>query len=281
MKGLTERVREMAREILAGTQPLPFGICRFEEVQPCLECRALSRIPPQAASVLVCLFPYYTGEQERNISRYAMVRDYHHVAGEYLERFCEALRQEFSEHRFEAFTDNSPIREVRAALCAGLGLRGRNGLVLHPTYGSYLFIGEVVTDLVLEPDSPMQPLECCNCQRCLQICPAGALQPDGSVQLDLCRSHITQKKGELTPWEIQQIQQGGLIWGCDLCNDVCPMNQGVPLTPVPEFLSSVIPVFDSENAVELLKERAFGYRGKKTILRNLSILEEEQKEDEG
>ena len=267
----TGKVKEIASNILSGKEAFPFGICSFEQILPCLECRAKQRIPQDAASVLVCLFPYYTGEhKERNISRYAMVTDYHMIAGEYLNRFCKALQEVFPQNQFEPFTDNSPIREVSAAFHAGLGRRGKNGLILHPKYGSYVFIGEVVTDLVLQPDQPLNPGECIGCGKCQKVCPQGALQSDGSVCLERCRSHITQKKGELTDWEIGQIQDGGLIWGCDICNDVCPMNQEAKvLTPVPEFLESAVAVLDAQTAERLLKTRAYNYRGKKTILRNI------------
>lgn len=246
----TGKVKEIASKILSGKEAFPFGICSFEQILPCLECRAKQRIPQDAASVLVCLFPYYTGEhKERNISRYAMVTDYHMIAGEYLNRFCKALQEVFPQNQFEPFTDNSPIREVSAAFHAGLGRRGKNGLILHPKYGSYVFIGEVVTDLVLQPDQPLNPGECIGCGKCQNVCPQGALQSDGSVCLERCRSHITQKKGELTDWEIGQIQDGGLIWGCDICNDVCPMNQEAKvLTPVPEFLESTVAVLDAQIA---------------------------------
>lgn len=272
----TNIVKKLAEKILCGTSPLPFGICRFEQVLPCIECRALARIPQNASSVLCCLFPYYTGEHpERNISRYAMVTDYHMVAGEYLQKFCEALQTQFPEHHFAAFTDNSPIREVTAAFLAGLGQFGKNGLLINPEYGSYVFIGEVVTDLVLQPDAPMTQSQCMGCGKCLQACPRGALQENGSVVLERCRSHITQKKGELTDWEIEQIREGGLIWGCDICNDVCPMNRTAKkLSPIPEFVQSAVPVFDKENATLLFKSRAFNYRGKKTITRNIDLLEE-------
>ena len=274
MQQNTELVRALAAQILCGTEPFPFGICTFAEVQPCLNCRAAQRLPSEAASVLCCLFPYYTGDwPQRNISRYAMVSDYHRIAGEYLERFCQALSKRFPDQSFAWFTDNSPIREVRAAFHAGLGRQGKNGLLLHPVYGSYVFIGEVVTDLALLPDRPLDPPDCIGCGKCQRICPQGALQPDGSIDLDRCRSHITQKKGELSDDEIAQIRAGGLIWGCDLCNDVCPMNRDARrLTPVPEFLSSVQPVFDEQLAQEMLKDRAFNYRGKKTILRNIALL---------
>lgn len=277
----TGKVKEIASKILSGKEAFPFGICSFEQILPCLECRAKQRIPQDAASVLVCLFPYYTGEhKERNISRYAMVTDYHMMAGEYLNRFCKALQEVFPQNQFEPFTDNSPIREVSAAFHAGLGRRGKNGLILHPKYGSYVFIGEVVTDLVLQPDQPLNPGECIGCRKCQNVCPQGALQSDGSVCLERCRSHITQKKGELTDWEIGQIQDGGLIWGCDICNDVCPMNQEAKvLTPVPEFLESAVAVLDAQIAEKLLKTRAYNYRGKKTILRNIQLLEGANEDD--
>ena len=277
----TGKVKEIASNILSGKEAFPFGICSFEQILPCLECRAKQRIPQDAASVLVCLFPYYTGEhKERNISRYAMVTDYHMIAGEYLNRFCKALQEVFPQNQFEPFTDNSPIREVSAAFHAGLGRRGKNGLILHPKYGSYVFIGEVVTDLVLQPDQPLNPGECIGCRKCQNVCPQGALQSDGSVCLERCRSHITQKKGELTDWEIGQIQDGGLVWGCDICNDVCPMNQEAKvLTPVPEFLESAVAVLDAQIAERLLKTRAYNYRGKKTILRNIQLLEGANEDD--
>lgn len=277
----TGKVKEIASNILSGKEAFPFGICSFEQILPCLECRAKQRIPQDAASVLVCLFPYYTGEhKERNISRYAMVTDYHMIAREYLNRFCKALQEVFPQNQFEPFTDNSPIREVSAAFHAGLGRRGKNGLILHPKYGSYVFIGEVVTDLVLQPDQPLNPGECIGCGKCQNVCPQGALQSDGSVCLERCRSHITQKKGELTDWEIGQIQDGGLIWGCDICNDVCPMNQEAKvLTPIPEFLESAVAVLDAQIAERLLKTRAYNYRGKKTILRNIQLLEGANEDD--
>ena len=277
----TGKVKEIASKILSGKEAFPFGICSFEQILPCLECRAKQRIPQDAASVLVCLFPYYTGEhKERNISRYAMVTDYHMIAGEYLNRFCKALQEVFPQNQFEPFTDNSPIREVSAAFHAGLGRRGKNALILHPKYGSYVFIGEVVTDLVLQPDQPLNPGECIGCGKCQKVCPQGALRSDGSVCLERCRSHITQKKGELTDWEIGQIQDGGLIWGCDICNDACPMNQEAKvLTPVPEFLESAVAVLDAQIAERLLKTRAYNYRGKKTILRNIQLLEGANEDD--
>ena len=167
---------------------------------------------------------------------------------------------------------------MSAAFLAGLGRLGKNGLLLHPQYGSYIFIGEIVTDLDLQADQPLVPPSCSNCGKCVRACPQGALQEDGSVCLERCRSHITQKKGELSDWERQQIRKGGLVWGCDICNDVCPCNQQPQLTPVPEFLQSAVAVMDEQNAQQLLKTRAYNYRGRNTILRNIKIVQEEKDE---
>lgn len=267
---LTKRVKDILSIILPGS----FGIVEYKRILPLLPCRAAERIPQKAKSVICTVFPYYTGEYEnRNISKYAMIADYHQVAGDYLDRGCEALTKEFSGYEFKNFVDNSPIREVTAANLAGLGVIGRHGLLINPTYGDYVFIGEIVTDLQLSPDEP-SPLSCNGCGKCIKICPNGALLEDGGICLELCRSHITQKKGQLSDEEQQQIRSGGLVWGCDKCSDVCPMNPNLAIiTPIKEFLNSVVANVDEVSAKQLLKSRAFNYRGEKVIQRNIHILD--------
>ena len=259
-------------QLLKEQFPADFGFCSITAAQPFLPCRALSRIPQDARSVIVFTFPYYTGEHpERNISRYAMIPDYHLIAGTYLKNLCEKLKLLFPENAFEPFVDNSPLREVACGQAAGLGVIGENGLLIHPRYGSYLFLGEIVTDLELTPSTPIGT-SCLGCGACRNACPQGALQENGSVELALCRSHISQKKGELSANEQEQLLLGGLIWGCDICNDVCPMNKTVSITPIPEFLSSVTPLMDEETILSLLDSRPYNYRGPKTILRNFYLL---------
>ena len=266
----------LVSELIRSHFPGPFGYAPVESAMPFLQCRALSRIPEKACSVIVLLFPYYTGPcSKRNISRYAMIPDYHMVAGQYLSQLCERLRREYPDNAFEYFTDNSPLREVSCANAAGLGVIGDNGLLIHPQYGSYIFIGEIVSDLPLAYSQPSKN-HCLQCGICRKSCPNGAIGPEGAVDLSLCRSHITQKKGELTPFEQEQIVAGGLIWGCDICNDSCPLNRHVSITPIPEFLESVIPVMSEEDVISLLKTRPYNYRGQKTILRNFHLLEDEK-----
>ena len=247
-----------------------YGAVCFADVLPLLECRAKARIPQQPESVIVCLFPYHVAEPERrNISRYAIVEDYHVVAGRMLETACEALCAAFPENRFVFFTDNSPIREVSAAVRAGLGVRGRNGLLLHQKYGSFVFIGEIVTDLSLSGTAGSGI--CTGCGRCAAACPAGAIGADG-VERERCLSHITQKKGALTPEEKLLIRRGNSLWGCDICQEVCPYNRGIPETDITAFRENVIPYVGYAEIDELVKTRAFGFRGSGVLRRNYEIL---------
>jgi len=166
--------------------------------------------------------------------------------------------------------DASPIREVEGAYLAGLGRRGKNGQLFHEKYGSYCFIGEIVTDLVIKGDLPEQG-DCPGCGRCLAACPTGALK-EGGVEKDRCRSHITQKKGELTDWEADQIALGGMAWGCDICTQACPLNAHPAITPIGAFHQKLLPVLTGENLPEALDDHALNYRGEKVLRRNLQIL---------
>ena len=187
------------------------------------------------------------------------------------------MREIWSAQAFSFFTDNSPIREVTAARLAGLGFVGNNGLLISPAYGTYHFIAEIVTDLWLEPSMPMES-GCEACRRCLDACPAGALSPAG-VDKSRCRSHITQKKGELEDWEWTILEKDSLIFGCDVCQRVCPMNQHLLPTALPEFREDrIITVSKAEleglserRFQEIYGDRAFAWRGKKVLLRNLNI----------
>jgi len=237
--------------------------------------RSASRIPENAKTVIFALFPYYIGEYpNRNISRYAIPDDYHLIAGNILKSCAAALAEHFPEHTFVSFVDSSPIREVHGAYLAGLGYRGKNGLLIHPKFGSYVFIGELVTTLALSPDrEPMG--ECLNCGKCLSSCPSGALC-DGFVREELCRSAITQKKGELTDWEQQQLISGGLVWGCDICNDVCPMNKNAVPSDLQSFYENATDTITRENLPILRKQKAFNYRSRSVMERNLALLERDE-----
>ncbi|MBR4287619.1 MAG: epoxyqueuosine reductase [Clostridia bacterium] len=245
---------------------LPCGVCEFERIGELFPCRAKERIPEGAKSVIVYLFPYWLGEEyykNSNVSKYAVPEDYHLIAGEYLNKITEKLKAEYPENKFEYFCDNSPVNEVKAAVLSGLGVKGKNSLLINPDYGSFCFIGEIVTDRAFEYSEESSG-ECLNCGLCIKKCPSGALTAKG-IDIELCLSDVTQRKGELTAENINKIKQSGCIWGCDVCQDVCPMNKKIKPTPVKEFYETAKAFYDSGDNIE---KRAFAWRGKKVIERN-------------
>lgn len=259
------------KKIMDKNQITCFGIIPFNTLSPLLECRAKMRIPQNAKSVIVILFPYNVGDyKERNISKYAMLLDYHIVTDKILKSIIDGLKEVFPDESFEAFADNSPIKEVDAAAKAGLGVIGENGLLINKTFGSYVFIGEIVTTAIL-PYTLSEVLHCPKCGLCKKSCPQGAIS-GGDFSKDICLSAITQKKGQLTEEQECAIKKGGLVWGCDVCNDVCPLNKNVQKSNISDFYGNIIPVVTRDNAEEIIKNRAFNYRGIKTIVRNIDII---------
>lgn len=248
-----------------------WGVCSFSDIKSSLlDCRAKNRLPQNAESILIACFPYLLPEENyknTNISKYAVVTDYHDVAMNRLKKACEELSKLFPENAFVPFADNSPVPEVSAALYSGLGVRGKNSLLITKEYGSYVFLGEIVTDLKIEAArSPIA--DCIGCGKCVNSCPAAAISESG-IDSAKCVSAITQKKGELTEKEKELMINCGCVWGCDICQDVCPMNKNAAVTQNQEFLKNPISVLTSETNLD---GRAYAWRGKKVIERNLSIL---------
>ncbi len=245
-----------------------FGICSFADVRDkLLACAAKKRLPVDAKSILLYVFPYRFPEtEERQLSFYACVPDYHKAAGSVLNGMAAALKSAYPAYQFVPFIDNSPIPEVYAAAKAGLGVVGKNGLLIHPAYGSYVFIGEIVTDMPLKTTGG-EIQTCCDCGACVQACHGGCL-PDSR---DTCVSAITQKKGELTTEEIALIKKNGLVWGCDRCQEVCPHNKDAKISPHPCF-DTFTPCF-IENDPNFA-DRAYAWRGEAVIRRNIEILKE-------
>ena len=223
--------------------------------------------------MLVCAFPYSVGRISGNLSLYAMLPDYHTVVMGMLDRLTALLRERWPENQFAAFSDASPVDEVEAGARAALGLRGKNGLLLHETWGSFFFLGEIVTDLLLPAAESYRFCE--DCGACRRACPGGALEKDG-LHSERCLSAISQKKGKLTAEEEALLRRGGLVWGCDRCQLVCPHNKNVPTTPIEAFSGDIEPVLNSENLGRLMKNRAFAWRGRAVLERNLALFSQPQ-----
>ena len=252
-------MNDLVFEIIKKSGISDAGFCTFDEVSGrLLECRAKQRIPKDAKTVICCIFPYKVkNSPPQFISRYAAVPDYHSVCMEFLNTAVRLLCEKFPQNKFEAFVDNSPIPEVFAAATAGLGVKGKNGLLITEKYGSFVFLGEIVTDLKLDCNSRFS--ECINCGKCLAACP----------KEDVCLSAVTQKKGELTIEESRLLLENRLLWGCDICAEVCPLNKGAQITDSPECLEGYRDCY-TEN--EDITGRAYAWRGEKCIRRNYENL---------
>lgn len=270
---------QLMEQILRHAGIPAFGICGFDSLRPLLPCRAAERLPQPSRSAIVCHFPYYVGAYPaRNLSRYAIVDDYHMVAGAMLAQACAALQEAYPQQCFAWFVDNSPVREVYAAYCAGLGFIGKNGQLITERYGSYCFIGEIITSLEF-PAAVPSCKSCGACRLCADACPNGAILTHGVIDLAVCRSHITQKKGLLTEFEQNSIALGGFAWGCDICTDICPHNRAPLFTPIDGFYTDIVHKLTDENCQALCAGRAFGWRGAGVLQRNLQLLADHSKPD--
>lgn len=252
----------------------PFlGEAIWAELAPKLEA-----LCPGAKTILVGAFPYYAGDTPGNLSLYCRGEDYHLVLGRRLQTVVDTLVQQHPDHHFIPGADNNPVPELAAAELAGVGWRGRHGLRIVPPYGSYVFLGTILTDLDLSQTGPSPGTLCgAHCRACQKACPTGALTDTG-CDLSKCLSELTQKKGDLPPEAAAQITHSPTVWGCDLCQRACPHNQKAALTPLPEFREDLLPSLTLADLDGLSNKafrrqyaaRAFSWRGIAPLKRNLA-----------
>lgn len=218
---------------------------------------------PSAKCAVVILDNYYyqsTGTPKPKIARYARGEDYHRVTLRRLEELAVFLRQNGATVA-RPYVDTGPVAERELAQRAGLGWIGKNTMLLRPGLGSWFFIGEVLTDLVLEIDRPFETDHCGSCTRCLEACPTGAFIEPRVLDASRCISYITiEQKGPIPPVIAERLTEWA--FGCDICNEVCPWNERFAQPSViPEFQPREYPDDDPEffeAMTEAEFERRFG-----------------------
>jgi epoxyqueuosine reductase len=154
------------------------------------------------------------------VARYAQGRDYHNVMKKRLHRLCDELAERWPDARTRTFVDTAPVHERELALVAGLGWVGKHTLIIHPRVGSWLLLGGVLTTLELEANRNEEPDHCGTCTRCIDACPTDAITPY-SVDASRCISYLTIERREPIAEDLQQ-GIGSWVFGCDVCQEVCP-----------------------------------------------------------
>ncbi len=198
-----------------------------------------TRLVPGAKSVITLLMNYYPAEQQHEgspkVARYAWGKDYHDVIRARLNTLLERLREKAGQISGRGFVDSAPVLERTWAQRSGLGWVGKNGNLLHKQSGSYFFIATLITDLELEYDPPFAGDYCGTCTRCIDHCPTGAILPGKTVDGSRCISYYTIELKEALIPETMKGKFGNWMFGCDVCQEVCPWNRFSRPHQVPEF----------------------------------------------
>ncbi len=235
-------------------------------------------------NVILFLIPYRSHILPQNITVYASVKDYHSFVGQLDNALSEYVKLRYPQGKFKIFADHSPIDEVHASCISGLGFIGDNGLLINEKYSSFVFLAECITNLTdkelgIDFAPNTQVKECLHCGACRKSCPSRCIGTE--LGKSACLSAITQKKGEFTPEEEQMILENGSIWGCDVCQNVCPYTKNSSYTPIDFFSEDVIPLLDKATLDSLsdeeFKARPFSWRGRGVIERNVDLYERSKK----
>ena len=236
---------------------------------------------PSGETIISIAFPYHFDSKitsDSYFSLYALGKDYHLVLKDYLEDIAQVLREEGYEA--ECFSDNNALPERYIAYVSGVGDIGRNHMVITKEYGSYVFLGEIITNLQMETKERdfrgIANYEVCrDCRRCINACPTRILW-DSSYDTNRCLSYITQSK-EVSDEDLLLFK--GRLFGCDTCQRVCPRNRDLPESFIEEFRPREY--MEHPDLLELLllnkeefkryRETSAGWRGKKLLQRNALI----------
>ena len=197
-----------------------------------------TKLVPDSKSVVTLLYNYHnpnkqTDETAPKISQYAYGKDYHFVIKHKLKSLLNFIREEIGEVDGRCFVDSAPVMERTWAERSGTGWIGKNSLLINKQSGSYFFLAELIIDLELEYDSPIKDY-CGTCTRCIDACPTDAIIGDKIIDGSKCISYLTIELKEALPTEFQG-KMDNWMFGCDICQEVCPWNRFSKKHNEPEF----------------------------------------------
>lgn len=206
-----------------------------------------SVLVPGARSMLFVAINYYQRDDEvpdaphGRVARYAWGRDYHKELGRRLKRIARELTRRYPDETFRAWTDATPVAERYYGERAGIGFTGRHTLLINGQFGSWFVIGEIVSTRHVPPsEMPQGRHGGCptSCRKCIDVCPTGALEGPHMINASRCISYLTIEHDGTIPEELRPAM-GTWIFGCDLCQEVCPLNVRARVTDVPNFLRPI------------------------------------------
>jgi epoxyqueuosine reductase len=217
------------------------------------------------------------GERRGFFSRASWGLDYHHIIRDRLKKLEEFILAKVPEARLKSMVDTGELSDRAVAVRAGIGWSGKNCAVMTPEFGSYVYLGEMITSIPFAPDSPMED-QCGSCTACIEACPTGALVQGGQINAQRCIAFLTQTKSVI-PEEFRD-KIGNRVYGCDSCQTSCPVNKGKDfhfheeMEADPEIAKPLLrPMLKMSNRE--FKNRfgpvAGSWRGKKPIQRNAII----------
>lgn len=219
-----------------------------------------AKLVPGAKSVITLLLNYFPGEEKTagpNIARYAWGQDYHQVIKNKLNAYLHQLKSAIGDFHGRGFVDSAPVLERAWAVKSGLGWVGKNGNLINKNSGSYFFIATLITDLELDADDPYAKDYCGTCTKCIDACPTDAILENKVIDGSKCISYFTIELKEMLIPDQYREQFKDWMFGCDICQEVCPWNRfstpskEIDFTPIPAILNF------STNDWEELTEESF------------------------
>jgi len=215
-----------------------------------------TKLVPGSKSVISLLYNYYPAnnltDKRFKIARYAYGDDYHNVIKKKLRLLLNSIRENVGEVNGRVFVDSAPVMERQWAQKSGLGWIGKNSLLLNKKAGSYFFLAELIIDLELEYDGPVKDY-CGTCTKCIDACPTDAITATGEVNASKCISYLTIELKENIPVEFKE-KMNGWIFGCDICQEVCPWNRFAVPNNEPAFYPAAIEKMGEREWTDLTKD---------------------------
>ncbi|MBK5243110.1 tRNA epoxyqueuosine(34) reductase QueG [Clostridium sp.] len=282
-----------------GLDTIGFSECRiYHELNPYFEKRKKlglenqfeehsidKRINPflymkEGKTIISIVFPYlYNSDFNKgaHFSKYTLGRDYHVVTTDYMNKICKFI--ESIGGKAMSFVDSNALPERYIACSSGVGFIGKNNSLITEKYGSYVFLGEIITDLIMLPDKKVMT-KCGDCNRCLNACPTSSIV-EGTLGINnnsnICLAYITQKK-DIEDFWFEKLN--GRLFGCDTCQEACPYNSGIRFSALSEFKPyehmkcnnlKALMATNNQEFKEKYKITSCGWRGKNILKRNALI----------